>query len=80
MIYLLVPHSYQSWEDIQVFLTYSAAEQSVLRTAESLVRLGGREDWCCLIGLDGIDEVRPVFLYTVEGGRLFREDWPSPSP
>lgn len=80
MIYLLIPHRAVSWEDFRFFLTYSAAEQQVLQTAVALAREGRQEDWCTLVGLDGVDEVRPYFVYTLEGGRLRRDSWPSPSP
>lgn len=80
MIYLLIPHGARSWEDYRFFLTFSSAEQQILQTATAVRRSGRDPDWCILVGLDGIDEVRPVFFYTLDRGHLVREDWPSPSP
>ena len=62
-----------------MFLTYSAAEQAVRQTAVALVKMGQSEDWCRLIALDGMDEVFPVFTYTISDGYLHREKWVLPS-
>jgi len=81
MLYLLVPRMYRSWTDLRVFLSYAAAEAVALQTARAIEAGGGDPDWCILVGMEGVDEVLPHFLYTlVDSRRLHREPWPSPSP
>ena len=79
MIFLLIPHTTRSWEDTRMFASYSAAEQAVKQTAIAMVNLGGSEDWCQLIARDGMDELYPVFSYTMANGHLLRETWVLPS-
>ena len=79
MMFVLIPHTSRSWEDMRMFASYAAAEQAVHETAAAMVKLGGDEDWCQLIGMDGMDEFQPVFVYTMSGGRLRREKWVLPS-
>ena len=80
MLFVLIPHEARNEEDFRFFLTFSSAEQVVLLTAKGFEQLGQDPSWCYLIGYDGVDELRPVFLYTVSGGRLQRDPFPSPSP
>lgn len=80
MIYMLVPHEARSWEDFRMFTSYSAAEQIILHTARALSREGHSPDWCSLIAYEGLDEIHPVFVYSIVAGRLLREKWVSPSP
>ena len=80
MIYVLLPHTAKTWEHARIFLSYALVEQITLQTARALVRGGELEDWCTITAYDGMDEVHPVFVFWVEGGRLHRESVPSPSP
>jgi hypothetical protein len=81
MIYLLVPHAARSEIDFRFFLTFSAAEQAVLVAAQWYETRGEDPHWCTLIAYDGIDELRPVFLYSLVGSdHLQRDPYPSPSP
>lgn len=81
MIYLLIPHRAATTDDVRLFATYGAAEQVILTAARDYARKGHHYDWCNLIAYDGIDELRPVFVYTVSTpNHLHRERFPSPSP
>jgi hypothetical protein len=81
MLFVLIAHEARDVEDIRFFMSFPAAEQAVLQTARALTREGKAADWCYLIAYDGLDELRPVFLYMLVGGvHLHREPYPSPSP
>lgn len=80
MVYVLVPHTARGWAHARIFLSYAFVEQIALQTARAIVATGGQEDWCTITAYEGTDEVLPRFVYWVEGGRLFRDDVPSPSP
>ena len=81
MIYIIVPHNVNTWENLRIFMNYSAAEQAVLNSARGFLREGRNPDWCYLVAYDGADEVYPVFLYVLEGARhLKRYPYPTPSP
>ena len=79
-MYLVVPRTSRGWEHNRVFFTYSSMEQLVLQTAKCIVESGGSEDWCVVIGYDGVDEGHPAFMYWVESGCLYRDKFPNPSP
>lgn len=81
MHYVLIPHAARSYEDFRHFATFAMAEQAVFLAAQGFEILGQDPDWCILIAYDGVDELRPVFLYTIIApDRLHREPYPSPSP
>ena len=81
MLFVVIPHEERSYEDFRYFSTFSSAEQAVLVAAKGFRRLGQNPDWCILIAYDGIDELHPVFLYTITPMiQLYREPYPSPSP
>lgn len=80
MIYVVIPHAHQIWEDCRMFTTFAAAEQMVLRVARGYLRERGNPDWCVLVGYEGTDELVPTFLYTIQNMRLIRETFPTPSP
>jgi hypothetical protein len=80
MIYVLIPHTARTYEDYRLFTTFAMAEQQIFMVAGAYEREGRDPDWCCLIAYDGVDEVQPVFLYSViASDRLHREPYPSPS-
>ena len=81
MLYVLIPHSAETWESFRMFTTYSAAEHTALLVAKDRVARGYEPDWCSIVGYNqGIDEFHPVFLYTiVDETRLYRERIPTPS-
>jgi hypothetical protein len=81
MLYILVPHQARSQDDIRYFATFSMAEQAVFLAAQGYARSGEDPDWCVLLAYDGVDELRPVFVYSlVAVDRLRRDPYPSPSP
>ena len=81
MLYIVVPHRALTHDSMRFFTSYSAVEQAVLTAAKGFELGGFDPDWCCVIGYEGIDELHPVFLYTLRGSeKLVREKWPSPSP
>lgn len=81
MIYVLVPHRAQSRADVRYFTTFACAEQAVFLAAQGYASQGEDPDWCTLTAYEGVDELHPVFLYTlIAPGRLHREPYPSPSP
>lgn len=81
MLFVLVPHESRNEEDFRFFMTYSSAEQAVFLAARGLEQMKRNPDWCYLIAYDGVDELRPVFLYTLVGSsHLQRDPFPSPSP
>jgi len=81
MMYVLVPHVSEVWEHVRFFSTYASVEAVALRTARAIEAQGGDPDWCIVVGLDGIEELTPHFLFTLVGSaRLHREPWPTPSP
>lgn len=63
MIYMLVPRGGAEWEDIRLFSTFSAVEDVMNRV---------KGDWCFTIAFDGMDELKPVFLYSFKNGMIFR--------
>jgi hypothetical protein len=80
MIYMLVPHAARSRLHIRMFANYSVAEQTALTVARALEAEGKDPEWCEIIAYDGLDEMYPVFIYTLfRALRLHREPWPSPS-
>ncbi len=80
-IYVVIPYAQYTWADMMVFTTFSAAEQSILRTARALDDNDQDFHWCSMIAYDGQDELYPVFLYTIANlARLHREPYPTPSP
>jgi len=81
MIYIIIPHSTNTWENLRIFTSYSAAEQAVLKGARGFLREGHDLDWCYLVAYDGTDEVFPVYIYTIIAqDRLRRYPYPTPSP
>ncbi len=63
-----------------MFVSFAAAEQAIFGPAIWYQLNRGDPDWCVLIAYEGIDELRPVFLYRVLApDRLSREPYPSPS-
>ena len=81
MLYVLIPRTYRSWDHLRMFLTYAAVEAVAIQTARAIAAQGGNPDWCIVVGMEGVDEVIPHFLYTLVGtSRLHREPWPTPLP
>ncbi len=81
MLYVLIPHRGISSEDFRMFTSFAIAEQAIFTAAKWFEQAGGDPDWCCLICYEGLDELRPVFVYKViASDRLSREPYPSPSP
>jgi hypothetical protein len=81
MLYILIPHQAKSQEDFRYFTTFAMAEQSIFLAAKGYESRGDDPDWCVLIAYDGVDELRPVFVYSVlASDRLRRDPYPSPSP
>jgi len=80
MLYMLVPRSARSWSHFRMFLTYASAEQTALTVARGIVKEGRNPDWCEIVAYDGVEELQPVFVYTLVGADyLRREEWPTPS-
>ncbi len=80
-IYVLIPHQWKSWDDVSIFGSFAAVEQTALIGAQRRNIEGEDPDWCCIIAYDGDDELYPVFLYTVRSPtHLHREPWAIPSP
>ncbi len=80
MIYVLIPHAARSYQDYRLFTTFAMAEQQIFLVARGYEREGRDPDWCSLIAYEGVDELQPVFLYSVIAyDRLHRESYPSPS-
>jgi hypothetical protein len=80
MFYVLIPHRAMTYEDYRMFVTFAAAEQAVFGPAKWYELNKGDPDWCTLIAYEGIDELRPVFLYRIiASDRLAREPYPIPS-
>jgi hypothetical protein len=80
MLYVLIPHTAQTWEAFRMFSTYSAAEQAALVAARGFERAGFDPEWCSIVAFDGQDELHAIFLYTLVGsGHLHRERLPTPS-
>ena len=80
MIYVLIPHAGRSLEDSHLFTSFSLVEQRILAVARSYREAGLDPDWGYIVAYEGLDQLHPVFLYTVVGDRLHREPYPSPSP
>jgi hypothetical protein len=59
MIYLLFPHGDIGWDDVRVFTSFGAVE-----------RLIDREHFA--IGLEGVDELTPVWVFQLERGKIER--------
>lgn len=78
-VYILVPHTWQMWDDVSLFSSFAAVEQVALTAATYRVARGENPDWCCILAYDGGDQMYPVFVYTIEGNRLHREPWAIPS-
>ncbi len=79
-MYVLVPLAARSRNHIRMFGNYSAAEQIALTVARALEAEGKNPEWCEVIAYDGLDELYPVFIFTLVGAlRLERDPWPSPS-
>lgn len=79
-LYVIVPHRWNTWDDVTMFTTFSAVEQVALAFANRRIASGEDPDWCQIVAYDGQDELYPVFLYRFFGNRLHREPWPTPSP
>jgi hypothetical protein len=80
-LYMLIPHQARSNEDVRYFTTFASAEQSVFLAAQGYASRGEDPDWCTLVAYDGVDELHPVFLFTIIApDRLRRDPYPSPSP
>ena len=80
MMYVLVPQMARSRSHIRMFATYCAAEQVALTVARALEAEGKDPEWCEIIAYEGLDELYPVFVFTLVGAtRLERDPWPSPS-
>lgn len=81
MLYVVVPCTGHSWEHMRFFTSYAAAEGLALETAKALERQRQDPDWCTIVGLDGTDELHPIFVYSLVGSAyLRRERWPTASP
>lgn len=81
MLYVLIPHTAQTWEHFRMFASYTAVEQTALHVARERAANHQDPDWCFIIGYDaGIDEYHPMFVYTIlDPTRLGRERLPTPS-
>jgi hypothetical protein len=80
MLYLLIPHKATTADDYRLFTTFALAEQIALSVARAYEQAGEDPDWCCLVGYEGMDELRPSFLFTLLGSvRLRRDKYPIPS-
>lgn len=66
MIYLLLPRGTLDWDDVRIFTSFSAVERLI--TASTYV-----------IGYEGIDELKPVWIYQLESGTIRRYALSSPS-
>lgn len=62
MIYVLVPHTAGKH---RYFTTYAAAEQAVIGMARALKDHNVDSNWCRLFAYDGVEELVPVFVYTL---------------
>jgi hypothetical protein len=81
MLFVLIPHAARNEGDFRFFLSFSAVEQAAFVTAKGFEQSGVSPEWCYVIAYDGVDELHPVFLYTLVGsGYLQRDPYPSPSP
>lgn len=81
MLYMIVPHVARKWMDLRMFSNYAVAEHTALMVARAIELEGKDPDWCEIVAYEGLDELRPVFVYTLVGSRrLHREPWPTPSP
>jgi hypothetical protein len=67
MIYVVIGRKRPT---LQIFATYSAMEQFVIRVAEET----GRPDWCQIYAYEqDVDEYKPVFRYLMDiGNTLIR--------
>ena len=61
MIYMLVPQGGAEWEDVRLFTTFSSAEDAMKRVKN-----------CFTVAFDGLDELKPVYLYSFKNGMIFR--------
>ena len=81
MLYVLIPHRAITYEECRMFVTFAAAEQAIFGPAKWYELNKGDPDWCSLVAYEGIDELRPVFLYKViASDRLSREPYPIACP
>ncbi len=80
MLYMIIPHAAKNWIHLRMFPNYAAAEHIALTVARAIELEGHCPDWCEIVAYEGLDELRPVFVYTLVGSqRLHREPWPTPS-
>lgn len=81
MLYIIVPHTTSTWENLRIFTSFSAAESAIFIAARGYLKEGHDPDWCYLVAYDGTDELFPVYLYTIVApDRLRRYPYPNPSP
>jgi hypothetical protein len=81
MLYILIPHKALSQDEVRMFTSFGVAEQVIFTAARAYAAAGQDPDWCSLTAYTGVDELYPVFFYTIVGvDRLEREAIPSPSP
>jgi hypothetical protein len=73
MIYVLLPHI---GGNPRYFTTYACAEQAVMGTARALKDYNLDPNWCKLIAYDGLEELVPVFVYTIAGDSYLRRSSP----
>lgn len=81
MLYMIVPHRSRTHDECRFFTSFALAEQAVLGSARGYEEAGDDPDWCYLLAYEGLDELRPIFLYTLVGSsHLRREPYPTASP
>lgn len=72
MIYLLVPTGNSEWDDMRLFTSFSAVEQTVAKGIAERKSRRESERWCFVIAYDGTDELHPVWGYMIYDGYLQR--------
>lgn len=79
-VYIVVPRYEHTWDEVNVYSSFSAVEQFVLQVASLLARDGRDPNWCKILAYEGQDDLHPMFVYTiVASDRLHREPWINPS-
>jgi hypothetical protein len=79
MIYILFPHG-GDCHDTRVFLSFSYVEQEALRMAHLRKGWGVDPDWCVIHAYEGVDELTPIWGYSVDSFLRLRRYPISPSP
>ncbi len=62
LMYSVVPHN---GSEIRFFMSFSEVEQLVRCHAMERVDAGFPADWCKVLAYEGVDELFPIFLYTI---------------